>query len=305
MTADRDPTRVSIDAGQSSVRVRVNTREELTFPGIRTDRSPVEQVASLLARHDGWGAASVAVGLTGYNGSADAPALVLAATPTAHVAAVAHDSVTGYLGANGRSDGVVAAGGPGGVGRGGGPPGGARGAGWGARLGGAGSADGIGRAGLEAVLRAYDGRGEKTSLTPVVESTFGTPLSVLYLEIQADPDRVARVASLAPAVTQRADEDPVCSRIVGRAADELADSIVAALRRAGVDPSTGRLSGTGRVLASRAVTDRLARRLAARVGGAGWDHPLGEPIDGVGLLHDLCDDHPLAGSVAVAARRAH
>ena len=60
--------RVSIDAGQSSVRVRIDgaDRREHSFPGLRTDQSPVEQVARLLAEHGGWRASSIAV--SGHTG---------------------------------------------------------------------------------------------------------------------------------------------------------------------------------------------------------------------------------------------
>ena len=304
MTLHPPRTRVSIDAGQSSVRVRLDGRRELVFPGIRTDRSPVAQVAALLAEHDGWGATSVAVGLTGHDGDDEASASILAAVPTASAAFVAHDSVTGYLGANGRAHGVVAAVGTGVVVLGVGRAGIARVDGWGSLLGDAGSAYWLGRAGLDAVLRAHDGRGTATSLTAAVAAAFDGPLSTVYLQIQADPDRVARVASLAPEVTRRADDDPVCSEIVDRAADELASSIAAAALRARVDVRGARVSGTGQVLASRTLADRMAVRLGHRWPGGVLKRPLGEPIDGVQLLHDLPGDHPLAGSVAVGTRQA-
>ncbi|QIG41343.1 ATPase [Microbacterium sp. 4R-513] len=298
--------RVSIDAGQSSIRVRVDgvDRFELSFPGIRTDSSPIAQLARLLAAHDGWGATALAVGLTGYDGSADAASALRAAVPTACVALVAHDSVSGYLGANGRAEGVVAAVGTGVVVLGAGPRGIARVDGWGSLLGDAGSAYWIGRAGLEAVMRAFDGRGSATSLTTAVRATFGVPLDRLYLEIQADPDRVARIASFAPAVTARADDDPVSSAIVDRAAGELVESIAAAARNAGIDPARSRISGTGQVLAAPAVARRLADALAGGLPGATLADPLGRPIDGVELLHDLDAGHPLAGSVTSSAGQA-
>ena len=59
-------------------------------------------------------------------------------------------------------------------------------------MGDAGSGYWIGRAALEAVMRAYDGRGPQTALTPVVLADFPA-LEDAYIELQADDERVGLV----------------------------------------------------------------------------------------------------------------
>ncbi|MEI5583770.1 MULTISPECIES: BadF/BadG/BcrA/BcrD ATPase family protein [unclassified Agromyces] len=304
--------RFTLDAGQSSIRLRVSVAgaeaRELVLPGVRTDRSPIEQVAAVVEGNRALAPESVAVGLSGFDAAPDAAGHLLAAAPSVRRAAVAHDSVTGYLGANGESEGVVAAVGTGVVVLGVGPTAIARVDGWGALLGDAGSAYWIGRAGLDAALRSADGRGPARSLLAAAVERFGR-MERIYLELQADPDRVARIAAFAPAVTSAAEagDDPAL-RIVGFAAQELADSIRAALERSGADPATARVSAVGRVVTSAVLRDALQRALhhsgsaGAGPGPLQLAEPLGEPVDGVERLHDLGADHPLAAAVVTATR---
>ncbi|WAB84362.1 hypothetical protein OVN20_01960 [Microcella daejeonensis] len=295
--------RASIDAGQSSIRVRVDGHEPkvMTFPGLRNDRSTVGQVAELLSVHDGWCATSIAIGLSGYDDDPAAAGVLLAVAPSAVRVAVAHDSITGYLGANGGAPGVVAAVGTGVVVLGVGPSETARVDGWGSLLGDAGGAYWIGRAGIEAALRARDGRGRRTALTARVEEAFG-PIERLALEVQADAGRVARVAAFARVVTDTAESDEVAAGIVDGAAVELAHSILTAGREAGVNTTSARISGTGQVLTSAALVARLSARLDESNPGTTLELPLGAPIDGVERLHDGLAGHPLSTSVVVAQR---
>lgn len=302
--------RFSLDAGQSSIRLRVGGEEprELVLPGVRTDRSPIEQVAAVVAAHRGLGPTSVAVGLSGFDAAADAAERILAAAPTARRAAVAHDSISGYLGANGAHAGVVAAVGTGVVVLGVGPTAIARVDGWGALIGDAGSAYWIGRAGLDAALRSADGRGAATVLLAAAVERFGR-MDRIYLELQADPDRVAAIASFAPTVTAAAESgDGPARRIVEGAAEELAVSIAAALQRSGAARPGARVSAVGKVMSSGIVRTALDEALDRLPAVAGDPHalrlapPLGEPIDGVERLHDLSPDHPLAAAVVTATR---
>ncbi|WP_430648074.1 BadF/BadG/BcrA/BcrD ATPase family protein [Agromyces sp. GXS1127] len=304
--------RFSIDAGQTSIRLRVTGSgaevQEFVLPGVRTDHSPIRQVAAVLTAHRGLEPESVAVGLSGFDGAPDAAAHLLTASPSTRRVVVAHDSITGYLGANGRSEGVVAAVGTGVVVLGVGPAGLARVDGWGALLGDAGSAYWIGRAGLDAALRSADGRGPATVLLPDAVETFG-PTEGIYLDLHADPDRIARIAAFAPAVTAAAElGDGPARRIVELAVAELVTSIDAALERSGADRSAARVSAVGRVMTSAVVREELQRALEranpAEPGLAPLHlaAPLGDPLDGVERLHELALDHPLAVSVISASR---
>ncbi|SDU23302.1 BadF/BadG/BcrA/BcrD ATPase family protein [Gordonia westfalica] len=240
--------------------------------------------------------------ISGLTPQAARPSALLAAVADLGVTsvAVAHDSVTAYLAANRDEFGVVTAVGTGVVTLGVGRAGVQRVDGWGYLFGDAGSAFWIGRAGIGAALRAFDGRGSATVLQERAAEIFG-PLEELYMVVQGDPDRVARVAGFARVVDAGARAgDAVAQRIVDDAADELAGSTITALERSGHRPGEkARISWLGTVMTSN---DRLRRRFVDVVGerapGVDIGAPYGEPLDGVRLLADLDDaPHPLAAEV--------
>src|SRR5699024_8895131 len=102
-------TRLSLDGGQSGVRLRGITDEgrELTAssPGVLTDRPVLDQMAdevrTFADAHDAT-CAEVAVGVSGLTPAATTPEKFLSAIRHVGVrrVAVAHDSVSGYLAAN-------------------------------------------------------------------------------------------------------------------------------------------------------------------------------------------------------------
>ncbi|AMW08950.1 ATPase [Streptomyces qaidamensis] len=141
--------------------------------------------------------------------------------------ALAADAVTAYVGALGPRPGAVIAGGTGLIAVGTDLTGWRRADGWGHLLGDCGSGAWIGRAGLEAALRAHDGReGGSTRLLACAEEVFG-PVAGLPGALYPRPDRPAVLASFAPRVAACADEDPVAAGILREAARHLADSAAA------------------------------------------------------------------------------
>lgn len=147
--------------------------------------------------------------------------------------ALAADGVTAYAGALGQRPGVVVAAGTGMIALGtaldAGPCGGWRRAdGWGHLLGDCGGGAWIGRAGLEAALRAHDGRaGGSLPLLARLEAVFGPPARLPGL-LYPRPDRPAVLASFAPEVGRCAASDPVAAAIVREAADHIARAAQAA-----------------------------------------------------------------------------
>ncbi|NUR05340.1 MAG: ATPase [Streptomyces sp.] len=196
--------------------------------------------------------------------------------------ALVADAVTAYVGALGPRPGAVVAAGTGLIAIGTDLTRWRRADGWGHLLGDCGSGAWIGRAGLEAALRAFDGRpGGSTGLLARAEEMFG-PMPGLPGRLYPRPDRPAVLASFAPQVAACAEVDPVAAGILRAAARHMAESAVAVCPPAG-DPQvavTGGLFKMGGPLLGP-LTEELSQRLshAALVPAAG---------------------DPLAGSVRIA-----
>ncbi|MEU0600473.1 BadF/BadG/BcrA/BcrD ATPase family protein [Streptomyces sp. NPDC006393] len=141
--------------------------------------------------------------------------------------ALVADAVTAYAGALGPRPGAVIAAGTGLIAIGTDLAGWRRADGWGHLLGDCGSGAWIGRAGLEAALRAHDGRdGGSAALLARAEEAFG-PMQGLPGRIYPRPDRAAVLASFAPQVAACAAEDPVAAGVLRAAARHMAESAAA------------------------------------------------------------------------------
>ncbi|GAB09394.1 hypothetical protein GOARA_036_01260 [Gordonia araii NBRC 100433] len=303
--------RIAIDCGQTGARVRItdpgsggpDTTVELA--GVRTDHPVVPQVAEI-AEHALNGrslpGAELAAGVSGLTPAATRPDELLVACAVLGVNRVglAHDSVTSFLAANRLEPGAVVAAGTGVVTLGVGADT-AKVDGWG-MFGDAGSGYWIGRAGVEAALRAFDGRGPATSLTGLAEAEFG-PLAEIYMIVQGDPLRVRRTAGFAKVVASAADAgDEVARNVIDAAAAELATSVGAALRGAGWQAGDAwRVSWMGKVITTNPRLQSRFRELVAEAHpGISTADPYGIPLDGASLLLDLPGGHPVGRLVAFA-----
>lgn len=299
------------DAGQSSTRLRLVTPDgvrESTASGVVTDRPLPEQwaerVSAMLDAHPDAHVTEIALGSSGF-GSETAHDLVEAlAGREVHRVVVAHDSITSYLGALGEGEGCVIAAGTGTICLAVGPRASARVDGWGHIMGDAGSAYWIGRTALEAALRGYDGRRQMTALTQMMAEAF-PDLENAYLELQADPDRVARVASFASKVDDLAASDRVAGNILDKAAAHLSEAVQAAIRRAElVGPYPPRVAALGGVFRSERVLRRFTDYLTLHWPSFALAEPMGQGIDGAAALLTLPASHPLYAHVSVAERGA-
>jgi N-acetylglucosamine kinase-like BadF-type ATPase len=199
--------------------------------------------------------------------------------------ALAADAVTAYAGALGPRPGAVLAAGTGLIAMGTDLRRWRRADGWGHLLGDCGGGAWIGRAGLEAALRAYDGRPRGSRrLLARAEEVFG-PMHGLPGKVYPRPDRPAVLASFAPQVAGCADSDPVAADILRAAARHMAESAVAVCPADG-EPEvalTGGLFKLGDPLVVP-LEEELSRRLphARRVPAAG------DPLEGaVRIASDL------------------
>ncbi|MEU3898539.1 BadF/BadG/BcrA/BcrD ATPase family protein [Streptomyces sp. NPDC045251] len=199
--------------------------------------------------------------------------------------ALVADAVTAYVGALGPRAGAVVAAGTGLIATGTDLTRWRRADGWGHLLGDCGGGAWIGRAGLEAALRAHDGReGGSARLLFRAEERFG-PVTGLPGQVYPRTDRPAVLASFAPEVAACAADDPVAAGVLRAAARHMADSAAA------VCPSGGepRVAVTGGLLKlGDPLVVPLEEELAKRLPHARRTAAEGDPLHGsVRIANDL------------------
>lgn len=149
--------------------------------------------------------------------------------------------------------------------------------GWGHLLGDCGGGAWIGRAGLEAAMRAYDGRdGGSKPLLARLEAVFG-PATGLPGKLYPRPDRPAVLASFAPEVGRCAGEDPVAEAILRAAARHVAEAAEAVCPR--LESSEVALTG-GLFRMGAPLLTPVREELAARLPGVRVTEAAGDPLDG-------------------------
>ncbi|CAM5489375.1 ATPase OS=Streptomyces alboniger OX=132473 GN=CP975_04475 PE=4 SV=1 [Streptomyces alboniger] len=239
---------LGVDSGGSGLRAALGSPSGSPCPEPARTAEPVRTAArgidaghfmelllplarALLADAGGGRIVAVAVGAAGMatlgdDLRAELPAalgLALGAERTA----LAADAVTAYAGALGDRPGAVVAAGTGLIAVGTDLAAWRRADGWGHLLGDCGSGAWIGRAGLEAAMRAHDGRrGGSPVLRDRAEKTFG-PLAGLPGLLYPRTDRPAVLASFAPDVAACAADDVVARGILRDAARHVAEAAAA------------------------------------------------------------------------------
>lgn len=239
---------LGVDSGGSGMRVAIGGLDGVGHPAPVSSKEPVrtgargidaghlaEQLApmarELLARAGGGRVTAVAIGAAGMASlgddlRAELPAALHRALGVRRLA-LAADGVTAYAGALGERPGAVVAAGTGMIAIGTDLTAWHRADGWGHLLGDCGGGAWIGRAGLEAAMRASDGRrhGSKALLARA-EELFG-PAPGLPGQLYPRTDRPAMLASFAPEVARCAPDDPVADAILRDAARHIADAAAA------------------------------------------------------------------------------
>lgn len=298
---------LAIDAGQTGIKVRLVTPGadpvDTVFAGVLTDRPILAQLAAVIRSSAPEGPlAAITAGVSGLTSAEDdAAALRALVTDLApERVLLTHDSVTSFLGTLGDTHGAVVASGTGVVTLAVGSAGVARVDGWGYLMGDAASGFWVGREALAAVMRAHDGRGPATALTAVVQQRW-PDLEDAYVQLQSDDARVSVVASFAKQVADLADSDAVAAGICRAAADELALSVVTALRRAGAGADGAPVvSAIGGVLRSSLIRGSFEANVRGVFPGVRFEAPHGTGIDGAVALASLAADHPLRELISAA-----
>lgn len=304
-----NPT-VAIDAGQSSIRARLvcngKTQLERQFPPVLTDMSLMPQLERVVCETlSGLNLRNIRIsaamsGLTPSNSDAQAVLLSCQAVGVISVH-LAHDSVSGYLGCLGSRQGSAIAAGTGVVTLATGANAYARVDGWGHILGDAGSGYWIGREGLDAAMRAYDGRGEETAILELFKRDFSN-IETAYIDIQCDIERVSLVASYAKQIIELSERDAVAARIVDQAASEMVHSVGVSLRRTGWLPdSRPYISWAGSILSNPLIGMPFRYKLGRAWPNALLVAPSGNALDGAAKLAELTTHHPLYQLLDVAA----
>jgi N-acetylglucosamine kinase-like BadF-type ATPase len=198
--------------------------------------------------------------------------------------ALAADAVTGYAGALGERQGAVVVAGTGMIAVGTDLRQWRRADGWGHLLGDCGGGAWIGRAGLEAALRAHDGReGGSDALLARATKLFG-PAEGLPQWLYPRADRAAALASFAPEVAGCAaagPADPVALGILREAASQIAQTAAAVCPAA----EGSRLALTGGLFRiGEPLLAPLRAGLARRLPGAEIVPAAGDPLDGALLV---------------------
>ncbi|ARF58845.1 N-acetylglucosamine kinase [Streptomyces gilvosporeus] len=299
------------DSGGSGLRIALSRAADGTPsrpPATRTSSEPVRTAPAgidaahllsqllpaareLLREAEADGLAAVCIGAAGMASLGDElravlPGALAEAFGACHLA-LAADAVTAYAGALGQRPGAVVAAGTGLIALGTdltAAGGWRRADGWGHLLGDCGSGAWIGRAGLEAALRAHDGRpGGSPALLARAEAEFG-PAAGLPGALYPRSDRPAVLASFAPQVAGcAADGDPVATGILHDAARHIADAAAAVCPPGGrpgcrpVVALTGGLLRTGEPLLGplrTALAERLPYAVQETAAGSALDGAL-------------------------------
>ncbi|MEU5591614.1 BadF/BadG/BcrA/BcrD ATPase family protein [Streptomyces sp. NPDC020298] len=273
-TAGRGPSA----QGQSREPVRTGTRG---IDPVHLMEQLVPMVRSLVTEAGVGGLDTAVVGAAGFASlggalRAELPG-ALARELGVRAVALAADAVTAYVGALGPRAGAVVAGGTGLIALGTDLTSWRRADGWGHLLGDCGGGAWIGRAGLEAALRAHDGRdGGSAPLLACAEERFG-PAAGLPGALYPRSDRPAVLASFAPQVAACAASDPVAAGILRAAARHMAES-AAAVCPTGEEPQVAVTGGLVKLGAPLLVP--LAEELARRLPHARHVPPDGDPLHG-------------------------
>ncbi|HYM58214.1 MAG TPA: BadF/BadG/BcrA/BcrD ATPase family protein [Solirubrobacteraceae bacterium] len=300
------PAALAVDAGQTRIRAALGDgrgSRSATAPGVvRVGSSAGPEVIAerLLAAVAELGplpepAPPAAIGLSGFEAMGPEDLGLVADAFRGGLGlerlAIATDGLTALLGAIGPCDGVVVAAGTGTacLGRRGDRF--AKVDGWGSLLSDAGSGFAIGRAGLDAALRAYDGRGGSPRLMDAASRRYGT-IERVAERIYSDPVPTRAVAAFAADVAAEAQVgDEAARAILHDAARELAISACAASGRLFEPEEPVLVSYTGNVFQAAAlIVEPFTREVEALRPGASVVPPSGDPLAGAFVLAELASD---------------
>lgn len=287
-----------IDAGQTSVKYEKWLDGERISQGaegpVFTNRPLGPQFLELLSLlvDQSEAVGELIISTTGVTDPAAIAREIQGGLPDVEKVTVVHDSIGALVVNSGTLGGVVCAAGTGIVTFALSTTASARVDGWGHSMGDFGSGFWIGKAGMEAAMQSFDGRGPKTGLLAELEGRYG-PAPTAYIAVQEDPAWVRQVASFAQTVLDMAKSDEVSRKIVSRAAAEIALSVKTAILRSKIQiDSEVPIALCGALFSS----DFLLQEVKSRIRESCPDATFLAPSDHLGRLMELASlskSHPL------------
>jgi len=165
--------------------------------------------------------------------------------------------------------------------------------GWGWLIGDEGSAYWIAIRALNAVSRAYDGRGEQTLLTDKVKKYFLTEekteiLTKIYKEMKGDPTEIAKMAKIVDEAA--AEGDKIAVKILSEAGRELAECVLAIARGLRMENDDIIVGGVGGVFRSKIVNETFNKILRIKLPNARIRGP-------------FIGDTPIIGPIIIALKK--
>lgn len=255
-----------IDAGQSGIKCEIwfddELKEKHRLGPVFTNHPLAPQFLSVISQLAGSSGAfdEIVISSSGVTNPHEVAAATAAGLGFKASLKIVHDSV-GSLVVHCGLQGVVCAAGTGIVTFSASDSGTARVDGWGHSMGDGGSGFWIGKAGLEAAMKFFDGRGPKTSLLAELEARFGEP-SAAYVAVQSDPAWVSVVASFAEVVLSESKSDEVSRKILLAAAAEMATSVITAAKRTSTPPTSGfKVALVGQVFSNETLREEVKSRV--------------------------------------------
>ncbi|MEM2718826.1 MAG: BadF/BadG/BcrA/BcrD ATPase family protein [Candidatus Bathyarchaeia archaeon] len=168
-----------------------------------------------------------------------------------------------------------------------------RSSGWGWLIGDEGSAYWIAVKALNAISRAYDGRGEKTILSKMISDYFGVEneleiLNKVYKDLGCDPTEVSKIARIVDEAASRGDK--VAKNILEDAGRELALAALCIIRGLKMEDEKIIVGGLGGVFRSKIVKDTFIRTVKEGAPKAIVKEP-------------LVEEEPILGPIIMAFRK--
>jgi N-acetylglucosamine kinase-like BadF-type ATPase len=165
--------------------------------------------------------------------------------------------------------------------------------GWGWLIGDEGSAYWIAIRALNAVSRAYDGRGEQTLLTDKVKKVFFDGgkteiLTKIYKEMKGDPTEIAKMAKIVDEAA--AEGDKIAVKILSEAGRELAECVLAIARGLRMENDDIIVGGVGGVFRSKIVNETFNKILRIKLPNARIRGP-------------FIGDTPIIGPIIIALKK--